>query len=304
MNVRYVRISVTDRCDLRCPYCMPMRSPGAPRSDLLTYEEIAEVTRALVGLGVRKVRVTGGEPLRRPGMEWLLRELARIRGIEDLGLTTNGTGLARFVPVLAEAGYRVNVHLDTLDPARYRQAMGGRDPAVVTDGIRLAARAGIPVKVNAVCSAWTTLEDAAGLVAFGRDVGATVRFIEAMPVSGLDPDPGAHAAMKALEEGLARALDLTPTGKNGVARTYAGTRGERVGFITPSHARFCDGCDKVRLSSRGRLRTCLFGEAGTDLRPFLRAGDGAGLREAVAGVLQRKGGREGDRIETMVGIGG
>lgn len=270
----------------------------------MTYEEIAEVARALVGLGVRKVRVTGGEPLRRPGLEWLLRELARIDGIEDLGLTTNGTGLSGFVPVLAEAGYRVNVHLDALDPARYRQAMGGRDPFVVADGIRSAARAGIPVKVNAVCSAETTLDDAAGLVAFGREVGATVRFIEAMPVSGLDPDRGARAAMKALEEGLSRALDLAPAGRDGVARMYAGPGGERVGFITPSHARFCEGCDKVRVSSRGRLRTCLFGEAGTDLRPFLRDGDGAGLREAIAGVLRRKGAREGDRIETMVGIGG
>ncbi len=304
MDVRYLRISVTDRCDLRCSYCRPMRTAGAPRSDLLTYEEIVEVARVLVREGIRKVRLTGGEPLRRPGVEWLLREVARIPGIEDLGITSNGTRLREFVPVLADAGYRVNVHLDTLDPTRYRERMGGTDLGAVTGAILDAVRAGVPVKVNAVCSARTTLDDATGLVAFGREVGAIVRFIEAMPVSGVGPDPGARAAMKALEEGLATALDLAPAGKDGVARMYTGTGGERVGFITPSHARFCDGCDKVRLSSRGRLRTCLFGEAGTDLRPFLRAGDRAGLREAVAGVLQRKGGREGDRIETMVGIGG
>ncbi len=304
VGVRYLRVSVTDRCDLRCRYCMPMRSAGAPRSDLLTYEEIVEVTRALVGLGVRKVRLTGGEPLRRPGIKWLLGALAGLEGVEDLGLTTNGTRLREFVRILAGAGYRVNVHLDSVDPARYRAVMGGRDVEVVMGAVREAVRAGIPVKVNAVCASDATLEDAARLVAFGREAGVTVRFIEAMPVSGLAPDEAARAKMAEIEAGLRDELDLVPAVAEGVARMYRGPGGERVGFITPSHARFCDGCDKVRLSSRGRLKTCLFGETATDLRPFLRGADATGLREAIAQVLRRKQGREGERIETMVGIGG
>lgn len=304
VGVRYLRVSVTDRCDLRCRYCTPMRSVGAPRSDLLTYEEIVEVTRVLVDLGVRKVRLTGGEPLRRPGLGWLLGALARLDGVEDLGLTTNGTRLREFVPILAGAGYRVNVHLDSVDPARYRAVMGGRDVKVVMGAIREAVRAGIRVKVNAVCASDATLEDAARLVAFGREAGVTVRFIEAMPVSGLAPDEAARARMAEIEAGLRDGLGLVPAVAEGVARMYRGPGGERVGFITPSHARFCNGCDKVRLSSRGRLKTCLFGQTGTDLRPFLRGPDAAGLREAIASVLQRKQGREGDRIETMVGIGG
>lgn len=307
MGVAYLRVSVTDRCDLRCAYCMPMRSAGAPRSEILTYEEIVQVIEVLVGLGIRKVRLTGGEPLQRPGIEGLLREVARVRGIRDLGLTTNGTRLGEFIPLLARAGYRVNVHLDTLDPDRYRARMGGRNPFIVCDAIREAVRAGILVKINAVCSADTTLEDAVGLIAFGREVGATVRLIEAMPVSGLDEDRGARETMRTLEERLTDLLQLRRVERDGVAWMRVGSRGERVGFIVPSHKRFCDGCDKVRLSAKGRLRSCLFGPEGTDLRPDLRTHDWQSLRSKAAAVLAQKrtgGGREGRRIETMFGIGG
>lgn len=309
MGVRYLRISVTDRCDLRCTYCTPMRTAaGAPRRDLLSYEEIGTVARVAVALGVRKIRVTGGEPLRRPGVEWLLRDLASIDGVEDRGITTNGTRLKDFVPVLAAAGYRVNVHLDTLDPARYREACGGGSPEPVIDAVDAALAAGIRVKINSVCTARSAVDDAVRLARFGLERGADVRFIESMPVSGTGVDAGAHAAAEALEAGLRAALGLRPDGSDGVARVYrAPGSAARVGFITPSHATFCAGCDKLRLSSRGRLRTCLFAEGGTDLRDLLRAGDDAGLREAVAGTVRRKEageGREGCRIRTMVGIGG
>ncbi len=305
MTVRYLRVSVTDRCDLRCAYCSPMRSPGAPRADLLTYEEIVEVVRVLAGMGVRKVRLTGGEPLRRPGLAWLLREVARVPGLEDLGLTTNGTALDPFIPVLVETGFRLNVHLDTLDPVRYREVMGGKDPHAVAQAVRRAVLAGIPTKINAVVTASTPERDALALIEFGREVGTPVRFIEAMPVSGLEPDTGARAAMEALEATLRKTQGLVPASRDGQARMYRGARGERVGFITPSHARFCDGCDKVRLTSRGRLKACLFENGGADLRPFLRGGDAQGLSRAVAAVLGAKAQeRLGSRIESMVGIGG
>lgn len=307
MDNGYLRVSVTDRCDLRCAYCMPMRTAGAPKSDLLTYEEIVEVVRVLLEMGARKVRLTGGEPLQRPGIAWLLQTLPRILDIEDLGITTNGTRLGEFVRLLAEAGYRVNVHIDTLDPKRYRERMGGQDPRVVADATREAVRLGIFVKINAVCSEGTTRTDAVGLIDFAREIGAPVRFIEAMPVSGLPPNPRARSAMAALEQGLIDAFQLKAIRKDGVTRMYLGPRGEQVGFVTPSHARFCDGCNKVRLSSRGRLRSCLFGSDRVDLRPFLRLGDISGLRNAAALALASKAarvGREGFCIETMGGIGG
>lgn len=309
VSVRYLRISVTDRCDLRCVYCMPMRtSVGAPREDLLTYEEIGRVARAAVKQGVRKVRITGGEPLRRPGIASLLRDLASIDGIEDRGVTTNGTCLADSVPVLAETGYRVNVHLDTLDPTRYRDTCGAPSPEPVVRGLDAALAAGIRVKINSVCTARSDLEDARRLVLFGLERGVDVRFIESMPVSGTEPDWNARRTIESLETGLRDSLGLESDGGDGVARMYRlpGTAA-RVGFITPSHAAFCSGCDKLRLSSRGRLRTCLFAREGTDLRPLLRAGDQAGLLRAIAGALTEKdagGGRQGCRIETMVGIGG
>jgi GTP 3',8-cyclase len=307
--VRYLRISVTDRCDLRCTYCTPMRTAaGAPRADLLTYEEIGQVARVAATLGVRKIRVTGGEPLGRPGVAWLLADLATVPGITERGLTTNGTRLAAFVPGLARDGWRVNVHLDSLGPARYRASCGGGSPAPVVEALEAARAAGIRLKINAVCTGATDVADAVRLARFGLERGVDVRFIESMPVSGTDPDPESRASMAALEAGLREALGLVPDGTDGMARVHRAPGFDaRVGFITPSHARFCAGCDKLRLSSRGRLRTCLFAGDGTDLRALVRAGDAGGLHAAMAAAMARKAageGREGCAIRTMVGIGG
>lgn len=308
-RARYLRVSITDRCDLRCSYCRPVQQfREAPRSELLTLEEIAQIVRIAAAQGVDKVRVTGGEPLGRSNVEWLFGALAEVPGLRDRGVTTNGLLLRRFVPVLADLGYRVNVHLDTLDPLRYREVCGTGDPEPVVAGIHDALAAGIRLKINAVVLPETSVQDALRLVRFGVGCGADVRFIEAMPVGGTSPDAACREAARGLEEGLVAALDLTSAGIDGMARIFdvPGASG-RVGFITPSHPGFCAGCRKLRLSCRGLLRTCLFAREGTDLRPALRSGRLDLVRDRVQEAMIRKScadGREGPEVSTMVGIGG
>jgi len=309
VQARYLRVSVTDRCNLRCSYCTPMKTrTGAPKQDLLTHEEIASVVRVAASLGVSKVRLTGGEPLRRPGIEFLIREIAQIPDIQDRGLTTNGVRLRDFVPALARARFRVNVHLDTLIPERYREVMGGPGPESAIEGVLAAVDAGIAVKLNAVCTAETTRADVESVLEFAKDLRVPVRFIEAMPVSGVPLDEGAHTAIRALEAALRRHWSLIPQPGDGVARMYRGLdTGVQVGFVTPSSAHFCDGCTRLRLSARGIVRTCLYARDGIDLRPFLRARDLSGLREALLqsfAIKHERAGREGTEILTMMGIGG
>lgn len=305
----YLRVSITDRCDLRCTYCRPATAfRELPREDLLSHEDFAAVIGIAAGVGVDKVRITGGEPLGKANVAWLLQHVAATPGLKDLGITTNGVRLKAFVPVLADLGFRVNVHLDTLDPRRYLEICGRGSPEPVVDGIYAAAAAGIPLKINAVILPETSAQDALRLVRFGLGIGADVRFIEAMPVGGASPNEAAREAARRLEASLIEALALVPVGQDGVARAFAvpGTTA-RIGFITPSHQGFCDGCRKLRLSCRGMLRTCLFARKGTDLRVPLRNGDLDTVRELVAAALVRKDGgigREGRDVSTMIGIGG
>lgn len=310
--VRYLRVSVTDRCDLRCPYCVPrLPPPRAPRDEVLTHEEIVTVIRAAAAAGIRKVRLTGGEPLGRRGVDSLILALSRLEWGLDLGLTTNGLRLRDFVPLLARAGFRrLNVHLDSLDPGRYVAVTGGAadGPAVVVAGIDAALAAGLRVKLNAVCSPGMTVDDALRLARFGLDRGIDVRFIEEMPVVDAPVDPIAADVVRDVESGVVAALGLVFDAREGVARMYR-ARGAcgRVGFITPSRDRFCDACDKLRLSSLGVLRTCLFAPEGVRLLPIVRRGDSEALTAAIEGAIARKGasrGREGRAVATMVGIGG
>lgn len=305
----YLRVSITDRCDLRCAYCRPTRAfRELPREDLLSHEEFAAVIGIAAGVGVKKVRITGGEPLGKANVAWLLERVAAIPGLKDLGITTNGVRLKAFVPVLAGLGFRVNVHLDTLDPDRYLEVCGLGSPEPVVEGIHAAVEAGIPLKINAVVLPDTSVQDALRLARFGMEVGAGVRFIEAMPVGGANPDEAAREAARILETGLIEALDLAPVGRDGVARIHAAPGATaRIGFITPSHPGFCDGCRKLRISCRGMLRTCLFAGSGSDLRAPLRAGATDTVRNLVTAALARKDcgiGREGRDVSTMIGIGG
>ncbi len=307
-GVRYLRVSVTDRCNLRCSYCAPSRSVDRQsKGDLLSYEEIAEVVAVAADLGVTKVRVTGGEPLVRRDLARLLRLLSAISGPTDLALTTNGTLLQDHLSELAATRFRrLNVSLDTTDPERYRALCGAPLLPNVLAGLDLALAAGLSLKLNAVCAAGLTVDDALALARLGLGRGIDVRFIEAMPVAGA----GGHeaAAARVIERALTLTLGLRAAGRDGVARIFeaAGERA-RIGFITPSHARFCAGCDKLRLSSRGLLRTCLFARDAFDLREALRRGDRAELRRLVAEAVRHKEarpGRAGVEVTTMMGIGG
>jgi len=289
--IDYLRISITDRCNLRCFYCMPEKGvPLLPRAHLLTYEEIARVAGAAVGLGITKIRLTGGEPLVRAGLVDLVSMLSRIEGLDDLSLTTNGLLLADFAPALKRAGIkRVNVSLDTFGLQRFRRITGGEGLEAVLKGIEAAREAGLnPVKVNTVVIPGVNDDE---LLAFGRRSleGWHVRFIELMPFGQAQALPTLSVSQMAarLEEAFGP-LTLAINRGGGPARYFRlpGARGT-IGFISPISQHFCSACNRLRLTAEGKLRPCLLQETEMDLRAPLRNGASAGelegiIRKAVA----------------------
>jgi len=272
-----LRISVTDRCNLRCTYCMPEDVTFRPKDELLTFEEIAHFVRVAATLGVNKVRLTGGEPLVRRDLHKLVAILADIPGIADLGLTTNGMLLRSQARALYEAGLRrLNVSLDTLDRERFRTITRREGLAQVLDGLTAAREAGFaPIKVNAVSIRGFTEPDVVPLAHYCRDNGFDLRFIEYMPI-GADPwerDKVLPAAelldQLAAEFGpLHRAPDQDPRAP---AMEFAYPDGQgRVGVIASVTRPFCQLCNRLRLTAEGKLRNCLFALDEADARPFLR----------------------------------
>ncbi|HEX2028192.1 MAG TPA: GTP 3',8-cyclase MoaA [Nitriliruptorales bacterium] len=303
--LRDLRVSVTDRCNFRCTYCMPREVFGADfafvdRDDLLTFEEIARVARVAAGLGVRKVRITGGEPLVRRDVERLVGMLAATEGIEDLALTTNGALLTRKAAALAAAGLRrVTVSLDTVDDTTFRRTSDVDLPVqAVLDGIAAARAAGLaPIKLNAVVQRGVNDDGLIDLVAYARVHGLTVRFIEYMDVGStngwrLDAVvPGAE---------IVRSIDtvfpvaaVEPAYRGEVARRYRFLDGGgEFGVIASVTEPFCGDCTRARLSPVGELYTCLFAARGTDVRALLRSGaDDARLARLLRDVWQRRGDR-------------
>jgi cyclic pyranopterin phosphate synthase len=286
--IDYLRISVTDRCNLKCYYCMPEKGvPLLPRDHLLTYEEIARVAGAAVGLGICRVRLTGGEPLVRAGLVDLVSMLSRIPGLDDLSLTTNGLLLADLAPDLKRAGLRrVNVSLDTFNPERFKRITGGDGLEVALKGIEAAKEAGLdPVKVNTVVIPGVNDDE---LLVFGqRSVeGWHVRFIELMPFGQAGGLPALSVSQMAarLEEAygpLAQALNRG----GGPARYFRlpGARGT-IGFISPVSQHFCFSCNRLRLTAEGKLRPCLLNETEVDLRSPLRGGASA---EELKGIIRQ-----------------
>jgi len=310
-GLRDLRVSVTDRCNFRCPYCMPRELFGPdhvflPQDQVLTLDEIGVLVRVFVRLGVRKVRLTGGEPLLRPDLEDLVAHIAATPGVEDLALTTNGALLARRAGTLAAAGlHRVTVSLDSLDPALFAELADTKVPlARVLAGIAAAREAGLgPVKLNAVLQRGRNEDGLLDLVDYAREHGHTLRFIEFMDVGSTNGWQG-DAVVPAREvlDRIQAVHPLVPVdeprgGQVAERWRYADGRGE-LGLVSSVTRPFCGDCVRARLTATGELHTCLFSAAGYDLRAPLR--EGATPDELLALVRKRWSVRD-DRYSELRG---
>jgi len=292
--INYLRISVTDRCNLRCVYCMPAGGVSLiPRDDILRYEEIHTVVRAAAELGIDKIRLTGGEPLVRADLARLVAMLAPTKGIDDVSLTTNGVLLADFATALKEAGLnRVNVSLDTLRPNRFREITGlGDAPADVLAGIEAARSAGLePVKINMVVMAGVNDDELLDFAKKTITEAWHVRFIELMPFVGSQARFIPASEMRQRLEQIGPLEPCLPTKGNGPAKyfRFPNARGT-VGFITPLSEHFCFRCNRMRLTADGRLRPCLLSDYEVDLKQPLRRGASLdGLKELFLQAVASK----------------
>lgn len=295
-RINYLRLSVTGRCDLRCAYCRPQgagNGPAAPEL-LLSDEALLLIARTSVGLGIEKIRITGGEPLVRPGIVRLLSRLSAIRGLEKLVLTTNGLRLAEMAPGLREAGVEsLNVSLDSLRADRFARITGGGDLRRVLAGIEKAQGSGFHrVKINTVVMRGINEDEVEEFAALALARPIRVRFIEYMPAAPGLGIRGITVPGEEILDRLSRRFRLEPMGKEpleGPARYFRVEGGAgAVGVITPISCHFCSDCNRIRVTSSGVAKGCLFSMQDIDLKPFLRSGNPEGLREALLEVVRRK----------------
>jgi GTP 3',8-cyclase len=301
-----LRIGVTDRCNIRCFYCMPEREPDyVERAEILAYEEIERFVRIAAGLGITKLRITGGEPLVRRRLPDLVRLLAAIPGIDDLSLTTNAVLLAEQAAALHEAGLRrINIHLDTLDRERFIRITRRDGLPRVLAGIDACRRLGLgPIKLNAVAVKGLTEPDIIPLARFGRENGIEVRFIEFMPLDAQGIwDRGkvlvAGEIVETLSREIAPLIEIPDADPRAPATEYRYADGiGRVGFIASVSRPFCLNCNRIRLTADGHLRYCLFAIDETDVRPLLRGGASDDeIAHAICASVQAKW--EGHEINT------
>jgi cyclic pyranopterin phosphate synthase len=293
--ITYLRVSVTDRCDLRCVYCMAEDMSFLPRADILSLEELERLSLAFIDLGVTKLRITGGEPLVRRNVVSLIQRLGErlSHGLEELTLTTNGTQLARHAEALARAGVRrINVSLDTLDPARFARITRWGRIDTVFEGLRAAKAAGLAVKINTVALRGENEDEFDDLLAWAGREGFDVCLIETMPMGDIEPTRASQYLPLSLVRARLRrrwTLDDSDYVTGGPAR-YVTVRetGRRLGFITPMTHNFCEGCNRVRLTVTGTLYMCLGQDESADLRRVLRGPDGAALPDAIRAAIARK----------------
>ncbi len=295
-RIRYVRLSVTDRCDFRCVYCMSEEMTFLPRDEVLSLEEIALLARAFVELGVEKIRLTGGEPLVRRDIGKLVDEIGALEGLKDFSMTTNGAGLAKHAAPLKAAGMsRLNISLDSLDPERFKALTRTGDLNKVIAGIRAAREEGFRIKLNAVVLKGRNDHEVVSLVEFAREEGLDISFIEEMPL-GQVSDHGRDETFCSSDDVQARIetrYPLIPTLEDslGPARYFRMADSEsRVGFISPHSHNFCSTCNRVRVTVEGRLLLCLGNEHSLDLRDIMRRhpGDIEPLKAAIIDAMHLK----------------
>jgi cyclic pyranopterin phosphate synthase len=303
-RITYVRMSVTDRCDLRCRYCMAETMAFVPRKDVLSLEEIVELADIFIARGVTRIRLTGGEPLVRKGIDYLASELGtRIgHGLEELVMTTNGTQLSRFAPALFDAGIRrINVSLDSRDPDCFRHITRHGDLGQVLAGIEAAASAGLRIKINMVALKWLNEGEIAPMLRWCASQGHDLTLIETMPLGEVEEDRTEHyLPLSDVRARLDREFRLIPS----LARTGGPARyfeveglGVRLGLITPLTHNFCDGCNRIRVAATGTVYGCLGHDQKVELRDLLRSGGAEAVTEALDRLLAGKPQRHQFRIE-------
>ena len=297
-TVNYIRLSVTDRCDLRCVYCMPEKMKFVPRTQLLTLEEMESVARSFINLGVDKIRITGGEPLVRKNIIQLFNNLGEIEALRDLTLTTNGTQLKKYARPLKDAGVtRINISLDTLKADRFHKMTRIGDLQQTLDGLDAAIACDFEqIKINSVVMKNHNHEEVHDLVRFCIDRGIDISFIEEMPLGeNAHHDRAAtFCSSDEILQDLEQHYDIFPTTMKTAGPTRYYKLGEhknsRIGFISPHSHNFCDSCNRVRLTAEGMLLLCLGQEHSMDLRHVVRSnpGDQAVLEQAIIDSMQLK----------------
>ena len=302
--ITYLRLSVTDRCDLRCAYCMPERMVFLPKAEVLTLEELRALAQAFIARGVRKIRLTGGEPLVRRDMIELVRALGRElgSGLDELTLTTNGMRLAEFAPALVDAGVqRINVSLDTRDRELFEKLARRDGLTQVLAGIAAAKAVGLEVKLNTVALKGLNEAELPTLIRWAHSEGHGITLIEVMPLGEVEGDRFDHyLPLSHVRTRLEEHWTLTPSAhrSGGPARYFdVAETGGRLGLITPLTSNFCEGCNRVRVSATGQLFMCLGGEGQVDLRAALRSGDDGALDAALDRAMLLKPERHAFKID-------
>ena len=292
-HITYVRMSVTDRCDLRCRYCMAETMSFLPRKDVLSLEEIVDLADIFIARGVKRIRLTGGEPLVRKNIGYLVGELgSRIgKGLDELTMTTNGTQLERHAEMLFAAGIRrINVSLDSRDPERFGHITRRGELSQVLRGIEAAASAGLKIKINMVALRGLNEDEIAPMLRWCAAQGHNLTLIETMPLGEVEEDRTEHyLPLSEVRERLGREFDLIPSlARTGGPARYYEVDGIRLGFITPLTHNFCDGCNRIRVAATGTVYGCLGHDQKVELRDLLRSGGRDAVIQALDELLAGK----------------
>lgn len=303
-RISYLRLSVTDRCDFRCRYCMPERMQFLPRREILTLEELAQLADAFIARGIRRIRLTGGEPLVRRGVDTLLRTIGRRLGdgLDELTLTTNGSQLRPYAAMLADAGVRrINVSIDSLDAERFGFITRGGDLARVLDGIAAARDAGLALKINMVALKGINEDEIEPMLRWCAGEGYDLTLIETMPLGEIEDDrTDRYLPLDAVRRRLQDRFTLTPLDyRTGGPARYVRVEelDARLGLITPLTNNFCDGCNRVRVTATGQIYMCLGHDDRLDLRGALRDGEPGEIDRLLDRAMRMKPERHAFRID-------